>query len=272
MAVRSADMNIMVRAAEKAARALLRDFGEIEQLQVSRKGPADFASAADRRAEEIIYEELHKARPSFGFLMEESGEHKGEDGEHRFVVDPLDGTTNFLHGLPHWAISIGLMRGNEIIAGLVYDPVKDEMYTAEKGGGAFLRRQRLRVSGRRDLSASLIACGSPHPGKPGYPCFLAQAEKVLQTTTGFRRYGAAALDLAYVAAGRFEGYFEYGIHPWDVCAGILIVREAGGRVGFITDDRAFSGDYDMIPKHGLLATNTVLHDEIKSLLRKAVQE
>ena len=204
----SPTMNVMLRAVEKAARSLTRDFGEVEQLQVSLKGPGDFVSAADMRAEKILHEELLKARPGFGFLMEERGEVAGTDGEYRWIIDPLDGTTNFLHGLPHWAISVALEFRGEIVAGVVYDPIKDEMFRAEKGGGAFMRNKRLRVSGRKDLNLSVIASGDPAIQNPNKARYLRQTELLMKSVAGIRRYGAASLDLTYVASGRYEGYWE----------------------------------------------------------------
>lgn len=228
----SPHMVILIRAAEKAARSLVRDFGEVEQLQVSKKGPADFVSAADRRAEEIIFENLERDRPDYAFLMEESGTKGPEDYQYRWIIDPLDGTTNFLHGVPHWSISIALEKktGNqsEIIAAIVADPVKDEWFTAEKGQGAFAKRSRLRASGRTDPSYALIAGGAPFSGKKNIAQYQKEVKPVYQHTAGFRRLGSAALDLAYVAAGRFDGYWERDLSPWDVAAGSLLVREAGG--------------------------------------------
>ncbi len=236
MAMRlSAVMTVMQNAAEKAARRLLRDFNEVEQLQVSIKGPGDFVSQADLRAERTIREELERARPGYAFLMEESGESGGDNWDWRWVVDPLDGTTNFLHGLPHWAISIGLQRRNqdgsvEIVAGLVYNPAANEMFWAEKGVGAFLNDRRIRVSARREMLESLFATGIPFakvPARLRMP-FARAMGTLMPQVAGIRRFGAAALDLAWVAAGRFEGYWELGIRPWDCAAGALIVREAGG--------------------------------------------
>jgi myo-inositol-1(or 4)-monophosphatase len=260
----SPHINVMMKAAEKAARSLLRDFGEVEQLQVSRKGPADFVSAADKRAEKIIYEELSKARPGFGFLMEESGEVKGSDGEHRFIIDPLDGTNNFLHGIPHWCISIGLERKNEIIAGLVMDPVRQEVFLAEKGVGAFMDQKRLRVSARADLGMSLIA-GGDAARRPidDQKALQEKIGRIISQTSGYRRMGAAALDLCYVAAGRFEGFWELGLKPWDIAAGSLIVREAGGKIISV------KGDPNPVYSDMILATNAVLHDAIKNLLADA---
>ncbi|UCH74130.1 MAG: inositol monophosphatase [Rhodospirillales bacterium] len=263
MAFRSANINVMVRAAEKAGRALIRDFGEVEQLQVSRKGPADFVSTADTKAEKIVRRELEKARPDFGFLMEEGGAIEGRDKERRWLVDPLDGTTNFLHGLPHFAVSIGLEERGEITAGVVYDPIKDEIFWAEKGAGAYLGDRRMRVSGRTRLPDSLLATGIPYLGRQegaGHRQFLAQMAAVMAQTSGVRRWGAAALDLAYVAAGRYDGFWESGLSPWDVAAGTILVREAGGYVSQI-DGRAHKLDSPSI-----LAANDRLHRDFVKLL------
>lgn len=221
-------MQIMQRAAHKAGRALNRDFGEVEHLQISRKGPADFVTAADRRAEDIIYEELNDKRPGYGFLMEERGEVTGTDKTHRWIVDPLDGTLNFMHGQPHFAVSIALERMGEIVAGVVYNPAHDEMFHAEKGYGAWVNDRRLRVAARRDLENSVIATGTPFYGKPGHARFLKELHQVMGATAGIRRYGAASLDLAWVAAGRFDAFWERDLKAWDIAAGLLLVREAGG--------------------------------------------
>lgn len=264
MAIRSANINVMMKAAEKAGRALVRDFGEVEQLQVSRKGPGDFVSNADVKAERIIRRELEKARPDYAFLMEESGEAGPEDAEGRFIIDPLDGTTNFLHGLPHWAISIGLEKQGEIIAGVIHDPIKDEMFWAEKGQGAFLRDRRLRVSSRRSLSDSIFATGIPHQGIGGGPeghaLFLKRLEKVMAHSAGVRRWGTASLDLAYVAAGRYDGFWERGLHAWDVAAGIIIVKEAGG---FVTDASGRNYSFDA---KDIVASNDGVQREFLKLL------
>ncbi len=227
----SANINIMIKAARKATRGLLRDFGEVENLQVSAKGPGDFVSRADLKSEEVIRAELMEARPNYGWLAEESAEVKGADPTRRWIVDPLDGTTNFLHGLPHWAVSIALEHKGEIVAGVIYDPIKDEMFVAEKGAGAWVNDRRLRVSGRRDLSAMLFGTGVPFAGNPNLPQSLREIAALTPQTAGIRRWGAAALDLAYVAAGRLDGFWERGIHPWDMAAGIVLIREAGGFVG-----------------------------------------
>lgn len=226
----SANLNVMMKTARKAGRALLKDFGEVENLQVSAKGPGDFVSRADRQAEETIREELMRARPSYGFLGEEGREIPGEDPTRRWIVDPLDGTTNFLHGLPHWAVSIALEHKGQIVAGVIYDPAKDEMFYAEKGGGAWMNESRLRVSGRHKMIESIFATGLPFAGRADLPDTIRDLARILPTCAGVRRFGAAALDLAYVAAGRYDGFWERGLHAWDLAAGLVIVREAGGIV------------------------------------------
>jgi myo-inositol-1(or 4)-monophosphatase len=256
-------MNVMVKAARKAARVINRDFGEVEQLQVSRKGPADFVTAADLKVEEILREELSRARPGYGFIMEEGGVVDGPDKSHRWIVDPIDGTTNFVHGIPHFAISIALEREGHLQAGLVYNPVHDEMFWAEKGQGAFVndrqaKDRRLRVSARKDLSESLLATGIPFAGRPGTDRFKSELARVMPNVSGIRRFGAAALDLAYVAAGRFDGFWERNLSAWDVAAGILLVREAGGEVSSLKGTDPLDGD--------LLATNSHLHRQVLDLL------
>ena len=266
MATRSPIINVMVRAAEKAARGLKRDFGEVEQLQVSMKGPADFVSAADIRAERILAEELRRARPAYGLTMEESGSVSGEDPHHRWIVDPLDGTTNFLHGLPHFAISVALERNGDIVAGVVFDPIKDELFWAERGVGAYLNDRRLRVSSRRQLNQALLATGFPFHAHGERRAFLAQLEAVMGATAGVRRFGSAALDLAYVAAGRYDGFWEASLSPWDMAAGILLVREAGG---YVTE---IGGGMNMMTSGSILAANDRLHRPIAQLLREATAE
>lgn len=262
MAITSPDLTMMIRAAEKAGRSLVRDFGEVEQLQVSQKGPGDFVSAADRRAEKILFEELQKARPAYSFLMEESGVVEGADKTKRWIIDPLDGTTNFLHGIPHWCISIGLEIDGELMAGLIYDPVKDEMFMAEKGQGAFLRRKRLRVSGRTDPLLATIATGAPRRSKESGEQFMKEYSAVLNIAPGIRRFGAAALDLAYVAAGRYEGFWERNLKPWDVAAGILIVREAGGFICDLDNDKNLP-----LETGNILASNEGLFTQLKKVLK-----
>ena len=259
----SAIINVMSGAARKAARKLIRDFGEVENLQVSKKGPADFVSAADRRAEQVIQGELARARPDFGFLMEEAGEIKGRDGTNRWLVDPLDGTTNFLHGIPHFSISIAHQSGDEILAGIVYEPLRDEMFSAEKGAGAFVNGNRIRVSARRNIGEAVLGTGIPFMGRPGHAEFLKRLEAVTQRVAGVRRLGSAALDLAYVAAGRFDGYWENDLSPWDLAAGLLLVREAGGLVGDIL------GGGNPLETGNIIAANPQLFDAIGNLLQTA---
>lgn len=266
MATRSPLITVMVAAAQKAGRRLVRDFGEVENLQVSRKGPADFVSNADHMAEKILIEELTKARPKYGFLVEEKGAIAGEDTSNRWIIDPLDGTTNFLHGLPHFAVSVALERDGQIHAGLIYAPVSDELFWAEKGQGAYMGNRRLRVSGRRDPSESLFATGIPFKGaEDEFAPFLKQMNAIMAVSSGIRRMGSAALDMAYVAAGRFEGYWETGLHPWDIAAGIVIVKEAGG---FVSD---MSGGTDMIGTGSVIAANDSLHPALTKMLKAATK-
>lgn len=266
MAHRSALINVMIAAAQKASRKLLRDFGEVEHLQVSKKGPADFVSTADKTAEDTLKYELTKARPNYSFLMEESGEVIGQDTSNVWIIDPLDGTTNFLHGLPHFAISIGLQRDNEIHAGVIYEPVHDEMFWAEKGQGAHLNDRRIRVSARVNMEESLFATGIPFKGARNHGEFLKHLEAVMAVSSGVRRFGSAALDLAYVAAGRYDGFWETGLSPWDIAAGIVLVREAGGYVSEI------NGKNKMMGTGSILAANDRLHAPLGKLLRAAEKE
>lgn len=261
MVLRSPQLNVMINAARKAGRGLTRDFGEVENLQVSMKGPGDFVSSADLKTEKLLRQELEKARPGFGFLMEEGGVVGGTDTSHRWIIDPIDGTTNFLHGIPHFAISIGLERDGEIIAGVVYDPIHDELYHAEKGGGTYLNDRRLRVSARRKIDESIFATGIPFKGRPGHQDFLTNVAKVMEVSAGVRRFGAASLDMAYVSAGRYEGYWESGIQAWDIAAGIILVREAGGYVS----DRA--GGQDMLTTGSVVAANDQLHRTLLNLIK-----
>ena len=257
----SAVINVMVKAARRAGRSLKRDLGEIENLQVSLKGPANFVSLADKRAEQMLCEDLSKARPGYGFLGEEGGIREGQDKSHTWIVDPLDGTTNFLHGIPQFAISIGLQREGTMIAGVIYNPANDELYTAERGKGAFLNDQRLRVAGRRKLNESVIACGLPHIGRGDFKLSLAELAEIQPRVAGLRRFGAASLDMAFVAAGRLDGYWERNLQAWDMAAGQIIVREAGGIVSGI------EGDDDPLKTGDVICGNEHIHAELVKILK-----
>ncbi|MEQ8227095.1 MAG: inositol monophosphatase family protein [Rhodospirillales bacterium] len=256
-------VNVMTAAAQKAARGLVRDFGEVEHLQVSKKGPSDFVSTADKKAEKILFEELQKARPKYGFLMEERGVIEGSDSSNRWIIDPLDGTTNFLHSIPQFAISIALERDGQIFAGVVYNPVSDEMFVAEKGQGAFLNGRRLRVSARRNIAESLFATGIPFLGRDNHDLFLKQLRAIMAVSAGVRRNGAASLDLAWVAAGRFEGFWEQNLQAWDMAAGLILVSEAGG---FISD---LAGGRDILVRGDIVAGNDAMHPVLLKTLREA---
>lgn len=259
---RSAILNVMVQAAMKAGRSLSRDFGEVQNLQVSMKGPGDYVSQADRKAEDVVFAELSKARPGYAFLMEERGVIEGDDGQHRWIVDPLDGTTNFLHGIPLFAVSIALERQGQIVAGVVYNPAMDELYTAERGGGAFMNDRRLRVAGRTKLVDAVIGCGMPHLGRGQHGNFLIELRNVMAEVSGVRRLGSASLDLAYVAAGRMDGFWETGLSAWDVAAGILLIREAGG---FVSD---FAGGQDVLNAGSLVAGNELIQRALLKTIKK----
>ena len=257
----SANLNLMIKAARKAGRSLVKDFREVENLQVSSKGPGDFVSKADREAERILKEELMAGRPNYGWLGEETGETEGTDPTRRWIVDPLDGTTNFLHGLPHWAISIALEHKGEIIAGVVFGAAKDEMFYAEKGLGAYMNETRLRVSGRRTMIECIFATGVPFGGRPALPATLQDLARLMPVCAGVRRFGAAALDLAYVAAGRYDGYWERGLNAWDVAAGVLLVKEAGGFFGPIRDGQ------DPVESGNLIAANAEIYEPFGKVIR-----
>ena len=260
---RSALLNVMVDAARKAGRSLTRDFGEVENLQVSHKGPADFVSAADRKAEQILRDELLRVRPTWGFLGEETGSTEGTDPDHRWIVDPLDGTTNFLHGIPIFAISIAVERRDQLIAGVVYNPVMDELYVAERGGGAFMNDRRLRVAARHDLKECVIGTGIPFVGHGDHPRFQRQMGAVMGEVAGIRRCGAASIDLAWVASGRLDGFWEQPLKPWDMAAGIVLIREAGG---FVSD---LDGRDRMFTTGGILAGNENVHRRLSKLVAEA---
>jgi myo-inositol-1(or 4)-monophosphatase len=261
MAYISPALNVMIAAARKAGRPLIRDFGELENLQISMKGPADFVTTADKRTERILIEELSKARPGYGFLGEEGGVVEGQDKTHRFIIDPIDGTTNFMHGIPQFAISIALEREGQLVTGVVYNPVTDDLFTAEKGHGAYLNDKRLRVAARKELGPAVIAAGLPFMGKEGHARALAEMGAVMNVSAGIRRMGAASLDLAYVAAGRFDGFWEHGLQAWDMAAGIVLLKEAGG---VITD---MQGGEQMMAKGQVVCANEHLHPQLLKLLK-----
>jgi myo-inositol-1(or 4)-monophosphatase len=263
MAYISPALNVMMAAARKAGRHLVRDLGELENLQVSMKGPADFVSSADTRTERILIEELTRTRPGYGFLSEESGVIEGKDKTHRFIIDPIDGTTNFLHGIPHFAISIALEREGQIVTALVYNPATDDMFVAEKGHGAFLNDKRLRVAARKTLNTALVATGIPFAGHGDASRFAAELGALVTNVAGIRRFGAASLDLAYVAAGRFDAFWERDLSAWDIAAGILLVREAQGVVSDL------SGGANMLDNGTILAANDPLHPVLLKMIKSA---
>ena len=260
---RSALLNVMVDAVRKAARSLVRDFGEVENRQVSHQGPADFVSAADRKAEAILREELSRVRPTYGFLLEEGGVVEGSDPTHTWIVDPLDGTTNFLHGIPQFAISVALKRNDQIVAGVVYNPILDELYVAERGGGAFLNDRRLRVATRRDLHECVIGTGIPFLGHGDHARWLKEVGALSREVAGIRRFGAASLDLAWVASGRLDGFWERDLQPWDMAAGILLVREAGG---FVTD---LKGGERMLETGSVICGNENVYKRVAKVITEA---
>lgn len=261
--IRSPLMTVMTDAVMKASRSLKRDFGEVENLQVSRKGPGDFVSSADRKAEQILRDLLEKARPGYGLVMEEQGIVEGADKSHRWHIDPLDGTTNFLHGVPQFSISVGLEREGQIVAGVIYDPIKDEMFIAERGKGAFMNNRRLRVASRRDLIDALIICGMPHAGRSNHGQFMRELATIMPLTGAMRRFGSAALDMAYVVCGRADGYWERSLHSWDIAAGIILIKEAGG---YVSDA---DGGGNPIETGSVVCGNEILQRELVKLLAQA---
>lgn len=254
----SPTVTVMMDAARAAGRRLIRDFGEVENLQVSRKGPSDFVSAADKKAEEIIRKSLEKTRPGYGFLLEEGGEVLGSDKTHRFIIDPLDGTLNFLHGIPHFSVSIGLERDGKLRAGVVFDPMRNECFWAEEGQGAWLDNKRLRVGARRKLSEAVVTTGIPQLGKNGAEKFIDELVRVRAEVSAVRRFGSAALDLAWVAAGRFDGFWERDLQLWDIAAGFVLVQEAGGMTIGLDKKDATKGSF--------VTANTSLAPKITELV------
>ena len=255
-------MTVMVDAVRKAARGLRRDYGEVENLQVSRKGPGDFVSAADRKAEEVLRDALMKARPGYSLVLEENGIIEGTDKSHTWHIDPLDGTSNFLHGVPHFAVSVGLEREGQIVAGVIFDPIKDELFVAERGKGAYLNNRRLRVSGRQDMADALVGYGTPYLGRGSHPRLLRELGAVMAVAGGPRRMGSAALDMAYVACGRLDAYWERDLQTYDFAAGVILVREAGG---FVT---SADGAAEPLAPRSVACGNEGLHRELVAILKK----
>ena len=259
--VGSANLNIMIKAARKAGRSLVKDFREVENLQVSTKGAGDFVSRADIAAEKILKDELMEARPTYGWLGEEGGGEDGQDPTRRWIVDPLDGTTNFLHGLPHWAISIALEHKGQIVAGVVYDAAKDEMFFAEKGAGAWMNDTRIRVSARHRMAEAVFATGIPFIGRADLPETLQDLARLCPACAGVRRWGAAALDMAYVAAGRYEGFWERNLNAWDIAASTIIVKEAGGLC------EALDPETNLLDSGSLICANEPIFDAFAKVIR-----
>jgi len=262
MKLSSANINVIVKACRKASKILIRDFGEIEKLQVSVKGPGDFVTTSDKKVEKTLIDELSKARPNYSILSEEIGEIKN-DNEFKWIIDPIDGTSNFLHGIPHFAISIALEQNNEIICGIIYDPIKDEMFSAEKGNGSYLNNQRMRVSARKKLKDCIIFTGGPRHNSENMELALSEYKKFSsKVLVPIRKLGSAALDLAYVAAGRCDGFWQRNLNYWDIAAGIILVKESGG---FITD---FNGENDYIQNKTILAANSKINKEMIEVLKQ----
>ncbi len=263
MRINSPKMNIIHKACMKASRSLIRDFGELEKLQVSSKGPGDFVSAADKKSEKIIIEELLKAHPDYGILSEESGEINKENKEKRWIIDPIDGTSNFLNGIPQFAISIAYEEKNEIVCGIVFDPIKNEMFFAEKGSGAFLNNSRIRVSNKKNLRESILVTGGPRSSSKNRKSIFKEYIQISnKVNIPVRKFGSASLDMANVACGRFDGFWQWELNYWDIAAGLIIVKEAGGFVDFIEKGEK------ILPKENVIATNSMIHEELKSLLEK----
>jgi myo-inositol-1(or 4)-monophosphatase len=256
-------INVMAKAAFRAARPLVRDFGEVEQLQVSHKGPSDFVSTADLKVETSLFEQLSYSHPEIGFLMEEQGVRGNPDAPKRWIIDPLDGTLNFLHGLPHFAISIALEEAGELTAAIILDPIRDELFWAAKGEGAFVNQRRIRVSSRIKMAEALLATGIPWASRKDHAAFSDELLAIMPKVAGIRRWGVASLDLAYVAAGRYDGFWETQLKPWDIAAGILIVQEAGGMVSEL------DGGREMLKSGSILASNERLYDQLSEIFRKA---
>ena len=261
MRLDSPQINLIIKACMKASRALIRDFGEIEKLQVSTKGPGDFVTSADRRTEKILIEELQKAHPDYGIISEEAGLINKSNINNRWIVDPIDGTMNFMNGIPQFAISVGYEEENEIKCGVIFNPIMNEMFCAEKGNGAFLNNSRIRVSNKKKIKDALIVTGGPKSMSKIKEKIFSEYINVSKNVSNVRKFGSAALDMAYVACGRFDGYWQRELNYWDIAAGIIILKEAGGFVDFFEQD-------DSSPlKRNILATNSNIHNELKELIK-----
>ena len=262
MRLNSPQINLISRACMKASRSLIRDFGEIENLQVSTKGPGDFVTSADRRTERILIEELQKAHPDYGIVTEETGIINKSNTKNRWIIDPIDGTMNFLNGIPQFAISVGYEEDGDIQCGVIFNPIMNEMYCAEKGNGAYLNNTRIRVSNKKQLRDSLIVTGGPKSSSKIKDKIFSEYIVVSKNVSNVRKFGSAALDIAYVACGRFDGYWQRELNYWDIAAGLIILKEAGGFVEFF--------DYhknDPLKKN-ILATNSNIHNELRDLINK----
>ena len=262
MRLNSPQINLITRACEKASRHLIRDFGEIENLQVSSKGPGDFVTSADKRVEKILISELQKAHPEYGIITEESGIINKSNIKNRWIIDPIDGTFNFMNGIPQFAISIGYEENGEIMCGVIFNPIINEMFYAEKGNGAYLNNTRIRVSNKKNINDSLIVTGGPKGKSKIKDKIFSEYINVSNSVANVRKFGSAALDLAYVASGRFDGYWQRELNYWDIAAGIIILKEAGGLIDFFEDDK------NLPLKKNILASNSLIHDKLKALINK----
>jgi len=262
MRLSSPQINLITRACMKASRSLIRDFGELENLQVSSKGPGDFVSSADKRTEKTIIEELQKAHPEYGIITEETGIINKSNIKNRWIIDPIDGTMNFLNGVPQFAISIAYEENNEIICGVIFNPITNEMFCAEKGNGAYLNNSRIRVSNKKKLKDALLVTGGPEGASKIKNKIYSEYINVSNNVSNVRKFGSAALDMAYVACGRFDGYWQRELKYWDIAAGVIILREAGGFIDFFEDDLSYP------LKKNILASNSNIHHELKELINK----
>ncbi len=262
MRLNSPQINLIIKACMKASRSLIRDFGEVENLQVSTKGPGDFVTSADKRTEKILIEELKKAHPGYGIITEESGMINKSNTDNRWVIDPIDGTMNFLNGIPHFAISIGYEEKGEITCGVIFNPITNEMFVAEKGNGAYLNNSRIRVSNKKKIKDALLVTGGPKEASKIKDKIFSEYINISNNVSNVRKFGSAALDIAYVACGRFDGYWQRELNYWDIAAGIIILKEAGGFINF------FDEDNNNPLKKNIIASNSNIHNELLDLISK----